>query len=157
MATHLPVLKTFINQDLLSTVDADSFRSITPFPWHNFHEFLTPEGFETLYRDFPSLDLFEQHSGITRSHGQRPHNRYYLAYESSIYRSKQRKNGVIQHDELPKSWQQFIEELETSDVYRKLIRVVKCRPTLIHLTKLGRIFCTSIQVKIGNPIGGEKF
>jgi Rps23 Pro-64 3,4-dihydroxylase Tpa1-like proline 4-hydroxylase len=122
MTTHLPVLKTFINQDLLSTVDADSFRSITPFPWHNFHEFLTPEGFETLYRDFPSLDLFEQHSGITRSHGQRPHNRYYLAYESSIYRSKQRKNGIIQHDELPKSWQQFIEELETSDVYRKLIQ-----------------------------------
>jgi Rps23 Pro-64 3,4-dihydroxylase Tpa1-like proline 4-hydroxylase len=122
MKVHSPAPKTFINYDLLSAFDANSFRSVTPFPWHNFHAFLTSEGFETLYRDFPSLDLFEQHSGITRSHGQRPHNRYYLAYESSIYRSKQQRQGIILHEELPKSWQQFIQELETSQTYREFIQ-----------------------------------
>lgn len=70
----------FLNYDLMTRFEINQFRANRPFPWFNFSQFLTPSGFEELRRDFPSIELFEQHCGLARPHGQRPHNRYYLAY-----------------------------------------------------------------------------
>jgi hypothetical protein len=83
---------------------------------------LAPERFSALCRDFPSLELFEWHQDLPRRQGQKPHNRYYLAYESSIYRSSGRESrGVARHGELPAAWQGFLEELEESAEYRSFV------------------------------------
>lgn len=113
----------FINYDLLKSFVVDSFTSKIPFPWYDFHQFLTPEGFQRLYQDFPCLELFEKHNEIPRNYGQRSHNRYYLAYKESIYNtSNESGKGTVQLHDLPKSWQAFIEELETSKSYKNFIQ-----------------------------------
>lgn len=120
MKSHSPLACRFINSGVLASFSPETFRSTQPFPWSNLHQFLTPQGFETLYQHFPDLDLFEHHVDIPRSHGQRSHNRYYLAYEQSIYTSKERSQGIARHEDLPKPWQQLIDELE-SETYRQFI------------------------------------
>jgi Rps23 Pro-64 3,4-dihydroxylase Tpa1-like proline 4-hydroxylase len=122
MNVYSPVTQQFINRDVLASFPVEAFHTTTPFPWYNFHQFLRPEAFQTLYQDFPSLEVFEKHLEIDRGNGQRPHNRYYLAYEKSIYRSSQTGPGVIVQSDLPQSWQRFIEEIETSEEYHALIR-----------------------------------
>lgn len=114
----------FINYDLLAEFAPQSFISKQPYPWHDFHRLLTPEGFAALYETFPSLSLFERHSGMERVHGQRPHNRYYLAYEESVYKhdAGQREDGTIKHNELPETWQMFMDELATSERYQNFVK-----------------------------------
>lgn len=114
----------FINEKVLKSFSFDAFHKRWPFPWWDFKEFLTPEGFETLCRDFPALELFEYHENRSRSGaGQRPHNRYYLAYQRSIYhREDAPEAGIVEKQDLSQSWQQFLEELETSLVYRDFIK-----------------------------------
>jgi hypothetical protein len=113
--------RSFLNYDLMRSFALAQFQNQTPFPWFNFHEFLTPEGFRELYQDFPSLTMFEQHHGIERVHGQRPHDRYYLAYEKSLY-GAEKGPGVVDKEDLPQSWQYFVEEIETSKQYHDFIR-----------------------------------
>ncbi len=107
----------WIDREFLQGVDADAFRRMRPFPWSGFHGLLTPEGFARLSEDFPSLDLFEKHEGVAREHGQEPHDRYYLAYEESVYRKHglAGKQGIVSHEGLPASWQRFLEELQDEE------------------------------------------
>lgn len=118
MNTHL------INNQLLQDFDLQDFHQNQPFPWFNFDRFLSPDAFTQLCATFPSIELFEKHNGLSRIYGQRPHNRYYLAYEHSIYQPKSdtAQQGIIYHKDLPDVWQQFIEELETSQPYRAFIQ-----------------------------------
>ena len=113
-------MRNFLNYDLLRSFDISDFTGQQPFPWYNFSTFLTPEGFKELYNSFPSLALFEQHQGMERVHGQRPHNRYYLAYERSLYGTEQGP-GLIEKEDLPVSWQHFITEIEASAEYHTFI------------------------------------
>jgi hypothetical protein len=113
--------ETFIDYERLRAFDADGFKSKAPFPWHNLRGFLTTEGFRLLYDNFPPLELFEYHHNIRRAHGQRPHNRYYLAYENSIYH-KEADRGVVRHHQLPGAWQRFMDELGSSDEYHRFVR-----------------------------------
>ncbi len=100
----------------------ETFTGQTPFPWFDFAQILTPGGFETLYKEFPSLAMFEKHVGMERPQGQRPHDRYYLAYEQSIYdRAARDAQGEVRHGDLPPAWQAFLDELKTSDEYRAFI------------------------------------
>ena len=103
--------------------DRTSFTGRQPFPWMNFHALLTPETFAALHREYPSLDQFERHQGIARVHGQRPHNRYYMAYESSIYKDLDRKEdeGVIHYDALSPTWRAFMDAVESDETYRRFI------------------------------------
>jgi hypothetical protein len=111
----------FINIQAIEQFPLQAFRKKWPFPWQEFDQFLTPEGFNILHQEFPPLSLFEYHEGIYRG-GQRPHNRYYLAYESSIYHKESTpKAGVIHKEDLSPSWQQFIDELEEGPVYKTFI------------------------------------
>jgi hypothetical protein len=113
----------FINYDLLDRFSVEQFSSREPFPWANLQGFLTPEGFAQLSRDFPPLEMFEEHRGIDRVYGQRPHNRYYLAYETSIYHAGERPaKGVLSREQLPATWRAFMEELETSERYHEFVR-----------------------------------
>jgi len=113
---------TFIDYELLRAFDADGFLRRAPFPWHNLRGFLTAEGFRALYDEFPPIELFEYHQGMERGYGQRPHNRYYLAYESSIYHKEEAENGVVRHDQLPAAWARFMDELKTSEPYHEFVR-----------------------------------
>lgn len=113
---------TIIDPDCLADLTADKFNAVTPFPWVHFDGFIAPETFAELHRNFPSLDLFAWHQEMPRRDGQRPHNRYYLAYEASIYTKFGHKNkGVVRHDDLPEVWQRFIEVLNESAAYRDFI------------------------------------
>jgi hypothetical protein len=111
----------FINSELISSFDPRVFRDQQPFPWVSFDKFLTEDGFRSLHRDFPAIRLFEMHKNLYRKYGQRPHNRYYLAYEKSIYhRDDNPTQGIVQHSELSQSWQRFLEELNGVDYKRFL-------------------------------------
>jgi hypothetical protein len=114
----------FINYKLLQSLNIEKFKQNKPFPWFNFQSFLTPEAFRELYLSFPPLEIFEKHVGMERGYGQRPHNRYYLAYEDSIYNNLHRENneGIVKKVDLPIPWQRFIEELETNQIYNDFIK-----------------------------------
>ena len=116
--------QTFINYDLLESFPANSFIAKKPYPWNDFQQLLTPEGFAALYENFPPLAVFEQHSGMERVYGQRPHNRYYLAYEQSVYANNRadEDQGTIRHSDLPAAWQAFMDELATSERYLNFIK-----------------------------------
>lgn len=106
----------------------EQFRRRMPFPWFSFSALLRPEAFDTLLTNFPDVALFEEHRGVERANAQRPHDRYYLAFERSIYRegddmvaasdSKHAADGVVELADLPLPWQAFIAELRASSVYR---------------------------------------
>lgn len=111
---------SLLDQDLLDAADRDSFRKMEPFPWIA-GEFLTSEAFQQLLRDFPPLAKFEQHIDIAKKHGQRPHNRHYLAYERTLYDpERSRSVGIVAYAELAPIWQQFMTELE-GEAYRGFI------------------------------------
>jgi hypothetical protein len=118
------VSESFINYEVLRNFSLDGFKARQPFPWANVSAFLTPEGFQRLYNEFPSLELFEKHEGIERIYGQRSHNRYYLAYETSIYHQEDSGNGVLKYEQLPAAWAQFIEELETGELYQSFMKTL---------------------------------
>lgn len=115
--------RAFLNHDLLKSFPAEEFRRRRPFQWFESGQFLTPDGFRSLHRGFPDLGLFERHSGIGRAYGQRPHDRYYLAYRESIYhRGERPSGGVVRREDLSPEWRLFIEELQTSEPYAGLIK-----------------------------------
>lgn len=113
----------YFNRELIEKFPFEQFQQRKPFPWIDFEKFLTPEAFQTLHHDFPSLALFEYHENIYRK-GQRPHNRYYLAYEVSVYNQPDGKPtaGVVRKNDLSESWQGFLEELEHGTLYRPFIQ-----------------------------------
>ncbi|KPQ36433.1 MAG: 2OG-Fe(II) oxygenase superfamily [Phormidesmis priestleyi Ana] len=122
-ATQTPTAAECFNYPLLKTFKKSDFTRRRPFPWYNFQSLLTDATFQQLYADFPALDFFETHQSIARKYGQRSHDRYYLAYEETIYRNLEREpqKGVIHHEQLPESWQHFIRSLQTDPIYRRFI------------------------------------
>lgn len=76
----------FLDEHAMQAFAADTFKQREPYPWFSFEQLLTPDGFQTLLRDFPSLALFEEHRGVERADHQRSHDRYYLAFERSLYK-----------------------------------------------------------------------
>jgi len=113
--------KNYINYDLIGNFNLADFQSKKPFPWVNFGSFLTADGFNELLNDYPDIELFEEHKDIKRRYGQEPHNRYYLAYQESIHHEHDYVGkGIAQLSDLPTSWQNFIEELETG-AYKQFI------------------------------------
>ncbi|HMW00002.1 MAG TPA: 2OG-Fe(II) oxygenase [Acidobacteriota bacterium] len=104
---------SFLNSDRLQQIHLTTMRGQQPCPWVLFHQLITPDGFEQLCQDFPSLDWFEKHQDQPRKSNQRPHNRYYLAYQQSFFSyQKARTSAFIKHSQLALSWQTLIEELQ---------------------------------------------
>ena len=117
-------LAEFVHLSSLQNFPKQIFEGKEPYSWHVFEDFLTPEGFAELHRSFPSLERFEKHEGLERGYGQRPHDRFYLAYEESAYHpAGYQGKGVIRRKELSPAWQQFLEELEDHP-YQNFIRSV---------------------------------
>jgi len=110
-----------LDADQIRGLRPEDVREAAPYPCFRLQQLLTPEGFQTLLDDFPSLDHFERHEGQPRIHGQRPHDRLYLAYDRSRYHAGATpKTGVIDDASLPDTWRGFIEELRDGP-YRALV------------------------------------
>lgn len=107
----------FLDPVLMRDFPLDAFERRQPFAFQCFEGLLSLEGFARLCADFPPLAVFERHVGLPRVNDQRPHDRYYLAYESSLYHRKDKDyaldeaGGTITHEQLAPSWQAFIDEL----------------------------------------------
>jgi hypothetical protein len=110
-----------LDNSVFDAIDRKAFAACEPFPWLAGEGLLKAEAFAQLLRDFPPIEKFERHLDIPKVHGQRPHNRHYLAYERTLYDpDRPRAEGIITHAELAPSWQQFLQELEGDD-YRGFI------------------------------------
>lgn len=116
-------MSDFFNLSVLKSLPVQKFNETKPFPNHLFKEILLPEAFNELYNNFPSLDLFEKHVNRPRGKsGQRPHNRYYLAFEKSIYHKNDQSGlGVTKIEQLPNVWQEFVREVQTSEPYLEFL------------------------------------
>ncbi len=113
---------SFLNKETIANFPYDEFHNQWPFPFLGIQGMLTNEGFATLIRDFPSLDLFTYHQDVKRAHGQRPHNRYYLAYEETHFKRGEEVDREVTGKELPDSWTAFIKELKEDPDYQQLIK-----------------------------------
>ena len=122
-------IATCFDSDYMDAFERHEFTANQPYPWANFKALLTPEAFSALYAEFPALDFFEKHEGMARKHGQKPHDRFYLAYEEKIDAYKKldsaqeaaQGKGIIRHDQLSPTWQTFITEITTESPYRRFL------------------------------------
>lgn len=103
----------FLNDKLIESFDERTFTEGKSFPWKAFDQLILPDAFETLCNDFPPIELFDRYWDAERSYGQRPLNRYHLGYRRQSESNEKTEKGVVLHDRLPKSWQNFIEDLES--------------------------------------------
>ena len=101
--------QTLLDPEILGSVTPEQLARIEPFPWHVFDRLLRPEAFRELADTFPDLRLFERHQERPRKSGQRPHNRFYLAYDRD---GRDERPGVIGRRGLPAAWRAFLDELE---------------------------------------------
>lgn len=118
----------FLERSAVNGFDASAFLGQSHFPWMSFTGFLQPQAFAELNRTFPGLDAFERHEGLRRSHGQRSHDRFYLAFEESIYHRQgkgdyalQSDRGTISSQDLAPPWQAFLQDLR-GQPYQSMIR-----------------------------------
>jgi len=87
----------YLNADALDAMDAEVFRHRSPYPWVAPAGLLSDQGFRELSASLPPVSQFERVFDKPRKHGQAPHNRFALEWESEL--------------ELPTPWEDFIEEL----------------------------------------------
>lgn len=113
---------SLINYEKLAGFDKKMFYEKETFPFASFYELLTPKSFQQLISNFPDIEKFKKNENLTRKYNQRPHNRYYLSYKKSTETSDNLP-GFIKHQELSKSWQQFIDELENKQ-YKQYIKKI---------------------------------
>jgi hypothetical protein len=107
---------------VLDSFDRRSFHDNLPYPWAAFSGLLPDAIFDRLVGEFPPLAFFERHEGMPRPHGQRPHDRYYLALGESIYGARKAgQPGLIQADQVSPAWRAFVDALR-DDPYLDFIR-----------------------------------
>ncbi len=124
--------KNYIPLPPLESFDFSSYRSALPYPHHASGSFLTPEAFETLRKDFPALKYFGKSVGRYRG-AQRPHDRFLLAFERSVYQDNNRRGkGTILRRDLPDSWKCFIEEIESASYKDFAARILGTPDFKIH-------------------------
>ncbi|MEM8996659.1 MAG: 2OG-Fe(II) oxygenase [Acidobacteriota bacterium] len=101
---------TLLDPGVLDAVTPAQLSRVEPFPWRVFDRLIRPGAFRELADAFPDLRLFERHEGRPRASGQRPHNRYYLAYDRTVGGGRP---GVVGRGGLAPVWRALLEELES--------------------------------------------
>lgn len=96
----------YLNAAALDSMDAEAFRHQSPYPWVAPAGLLNDQGFRELLANLPPVSRFERVFDKQRKHGQTPHNRFALEWESKL--------------ELPPPWEEFIGELR-SGIYREFL------------------------------------
>ena len=106
----------FFDDAVLDSLSLDEFRATKPFPWHHFTGALRPDAFAQLLADYPPLELFQWHQGLSGQYYSRPHDRWFLEYHPEGPSAR----GQAQKADLPAVWQRFLDELERDDsAYRR--------------------------------------
>ena len=98
---------TFLNYDLLDSVDAKNFQATTPYPFWNPEGALTADAYRRLLASLPATEVMQPYFGVKRKHGQQPHDRWVLEYSGK---------AVLSDD-----WHAFIDELRGSR-YQRWVR-----------------------------------
>jgi hypothetical protein len=70
----------YLNIEALRNISREAFGKMSPYPWLNLHEFITPERFDELLATLPDVSIFEKSFNVERTYGQKPHDRYELRY-----------------------------------------------------------------------------
>jgi hypothetical protein len=99
-------------------MDPASFQDAQPYPWTNPQGLLTEAGYRLLVEQLPDVDRFERAFGVARKHGQRPHDRYVLEWESGL--------------ELAPAWQAFVDELRGERYRRWLGHMIGTKYFTLH-------------------------
>jgi hypothetical protein len=98
---------SYLDPDVLAQLDPVDFQNTQPYPWLSIQQLITPEGYESLRHNLPSVEQCRKSFGRWRLYGQTSHDRYVLEW-----RWKPR---------LAEPWQAFIEELQ-GPIYGDLLR-----------------------------------
>jgi len=98
---------TYLNFDLLESIDVESFRATSPYPWINPEGALTDDGYRRLLATMPKVENMHAFFNVQRKHGQQPHDRYVLEYGPRAVLSPE--------------WTEFIGELR-SPRYMRFLR-----------------------------------
>ena len=97
----------YLNSNLLETFDDQSFRATRPYPWTNPHGMIQDDAFRRLREQLPDPSLFKEEFGVKRSHGQQPHDRLTLEYNTEL--------------EIAPEWHDFVGELRGS-IYQDFLK-----------------------------------
>ncbi|MDD3759536.1 MAG: hypothetical protein PHO57_01745 [Acidithiobacillus sp.] len=104
------------------SANAQRFQGTAPYPWLRISDFIRPELFPQLCAQLPSSELFENHIGKTRAHGQKNHDRLALQYRPSL------------DAQLSPLWRQFIAELHSPaylDFWRTMLGLRPRSPVIL--------------------------
>jgi len=109
----------YLNRERLNNLSPDSFKNRQPYPWTEIENILTPEGYECLRANLPSLEAgFHRLVGVQRGYGQAPHDRYLLHFRPGV--------------PVAQPWLEFLEELrgpEYQGFLRRMLGNHKFIPT----------------------------
>jgi len=111
----------YLCQQTFDDASGDAFQNQKPYPWVNFQDTLTPEGFQRLHDTLPDFSQFQRMVGVKRAYGQGPHDRGILHYRPGI--------------EVAQPWKEFLAELQ-GDAYRSFLR------RMLHLSPDKQIILT---------------
>lgn len=100
----------FFEDQRMAELDESAFQNAHPYPWVNPAGLLRQDAYETLRQKLPPLDLFETSFGKARRHGQRPHDRYKLAYSPDL--------------PVAQEWHDFAAEVHGPEYRRFLARMI---------------------------------
>jgi len=75
---------TYLNLDCIERLSSSAFQAQKPYPWARMEGTLTAEGWECLRATLPDMSQFQRMVGITRGHGQAPHDRGILHYREGM-------------------------------------------------------------------------
>lgn len=90
-------------------------------PHANFVEFIWPNMYDRLLKDFPSDDLFKDEFPEDRKHGQRPHCRRFFCI-GETQGSKYFDDYLLNANKLPPVWQNFLMTIIQSSEYKSFIK-----------------------------------
>ena len=103
----------YLDRDNLDAIDADEFANTKPYPFINPAALLTGDGYRRLLEHQPDVSALTPSFGQKRSHGQYPHDRYVLEFQSDL-------------DVIPDVWKEFVAELHGPHYTRFIKRMYGC-------------------------------
>ena len=103
----------YLNFDLLSDLDSQTFQQQMPYPWVNPYGLLYEDRYRSLLETLPDQTIFTSTFGRARKYGQQSHDRFTLKYRSDL--------------SLPGPWEEFIRELQGKEYKSFLKDLLQCR------------------------------
>jgi hypothetical protein len=97
---------TYLNLELMDSIETAEFRTVHPYPWLNPQHFIRPGQYAGLLASLPAIDRFRPAFYGQRKHGQKGHDRYVLDYVDGM--------------DLPAPWAALVDELR-SPRYRDFV------------------------------------